>query len=168
MEAHLENNTIDTLFKRSMTIELLCAKVYRQIAQLFRDNNEIALFWHDLENDELTHAEILKETRSALSSQQLDEPVDEKKLQELQGIQKKLNANMNEIIETLDDAYELAHDIEFSEVNSIFLFLTIDSVPQQKRNILVQKVISEHQDKLLSFSEKYGDCEWRIGITAIK
>ena len=67
-------------------------------------------------------------------------------------------------INTLDDAYELAHQIEFSEVNAIFKFLSSELIPFDKQEKIISSGIVQHQQKLLDLSRDFGDREWRKEI----
>lgn len=67
---------------------------------------------------------------------------------------------------TLADAYLLAHEIEFSEVNAIFKFLSTESVPLEDRSAFVIAQISQHQEKITSFNRTYGGRAWRCAILA--
>jgi hypothetical protein len=64
----------------------------------------------------------------------------------------------------LNDAYELAHELENSEVNSIFKFLTSELIPSDKQEEFIFSTIKQHQQKLLDFDRNFGDSEWRKGI----
>jgi len=65
----------------------------------------------------------------------------------------------------LDDAYELAHELEFSEINSIFELLAAEPVPSDNQEKLIHSIIVKHQQKILDFSHNFGDKEWRQGIS---
>jgi hypothetical protein len=75
-----------------------------------------------------------------------------------------LNKDLIGPIETLDDAYELAHGLEFSEVNTIFAFLAGEYVPSEHRKEFVRVEITRHLEKLTHFGENFGEKDWRIGI----
>jgi Lhr-like helicase len=66
---------------------------------------------------------------------------------------------------TLDDAYELAHELEHSEVNAVFQFLATDFVPSEERTEYVVAAITRHQNKLMRFNQSHGSRQWRQGIT---
>ena len=65
-------------------------------------------------------------------------------------------------IETLDHAYQVAHDLEFSEINAIFKYLTTDLVSQTSRSEIITYQMNEHQQKLADFDRRYGDKNWRL------
>jgi hypothetical protein len=69
-------------------------------------------------------------------------------------------------VRTLDDAYNLAHDLEFSEVNAIFKFLILDVVPCKQSDAFIEHMINDHLKKLIDFSKNYGDKNWRRSIPA--
>jgi hypothetical protein len=69
-------------------------------------------------------------------------------------------------IKNLDDAYEIAHQLEFNEINTIFKFLANEVVPNNDRRGLLLSTLQEHQDKLMNFNENFGDRAWRRGISS--
>ena len=69
-------------------------------------------------------------------------------------------------VQTIADAYLLAHEIEFSEVNAIFKFLAVKSVSLEARSDFVLSQLSEHQEKITSFSRTFGGRDWRRRVLA--
>ena len=68
-------------------------------------------------------------------------------------------------VNTLEDAYKLAYDLEFSEVNTIFQFLTIECIPSERLKQLIHSMIDGHLKKISDFSRTFGDKELRKEIT---
>ena len=156
--------TIARLFAKAIEIEYMAARFYEALTDLFPHMPGIAVFWRGLTADEMEHALILEETRKRLTPEQIESPADPKMWKSLTQIHQKLSKNLIEEIETLDDAYELAHDLEFSEVNAIFQFLTTECIPHETRIEFVRLAIQRHQSKLLDFTQNYGDKAWRKDI----
>jgi hypothetical protein len=72
-----------------------------------------------------------------------------------------MNQDLLGSINSLKDAYELAHQLEYSEVNAIFEFLTVDAIPGNTERGFVRTHITMHQKRLTDFSENYSGKDWR-------
>lgn len=156
--------TMDTVFAGAIEIEYKLAEIYGQFSRLFSHVQGLSAFWQGLSNDEVRHATSLRAARESLAPNHLLMPCDKGVWDNVMRIQRILNKDLVGAINTVDDAYELAHDMEFSEVNVIFKFLTAEFVPSDERKQFVHSEIAQHQRKLLDFSLKFGDKAWRKGI----
>ena len=105
--------TIDELFKRVFEIELTSAKVYIKLAELFSHVSEVSTFWDDLAKEEKHHEETLQEIYKSLTQKQLLSPTDKNIMRKAVEIQNSLNKDLINPIKNLDDAYELAHQLEY-------------------------------------------------------
>jgi len=156
--------TIEHLFDYSIEIEYKAAHIYEAFSKLFSHVPGLTVFWLGLFEDEIRHATILQEIRKILAPEKLLSRIDKKIWDDVVGIQRKLSKDLISAINTLDDAYELAHDLEFSEVNGVFQFLAGECVPPDKRKQFVRSEIQKHLKKLLDFSRNFGGKDWRKGI----
>jgi hypothetical protein len=59
-------------------------------------------------------------------------------------------------VETLADAYQLAHDLEHSEINTVFAFLMRSYVSREDKRRFLDAVFAEHQDRLIEFADQVG------------
>ena len=157
--------TIGELFDRAIEIEHEAASIYTEFSRLFSHVPGLSAFWKGLVDDEMLHARTLEDVRKSLTPEQLLSPPDKEMWENVARIQRMLSKDLVGSIGSLDDAYELAHDLEFSEVNAIFKFLAAEFVPSQERNKFVISEIVQHQKKLSDFSRNFGDRDWRKGIT---
>ncbi len=156
--------TIAELFKCAIDIEKRACNLYEQLSKLFSHVHEVSAFWDGLAIDELGHMKMLKDIYTSLTQEQLLSPADKEIWKNVIKIQYLLNKDLIGPINSLNDAYELAHEVEFSEVNNIFKFLTIEVVPFEERKNLVIANINQHQQKLIDFSQNFGDKVWRKQI----
>lgn len=156
--------TIESLFKRAIEIEYKAAQIYEELSKMFPHVPGLAAFWQELHEDEIGHAKMLQETRELLASRQLMLQPDSKIWEDIAGIQHMLDQSLVAEVKTLDDAYELANEIESSEVNAIFQFLALECVPSDKRKVFVLSVIELHLKRLSDFSLNFGDRDWRRGV----
>jgi len=158
------NETIEKLFAFSIEIELRAAAIYLDFASMSPVVPGLANYWLDMHADELGHARTLESIRSALPAEVLQESAPAEMLQKVRSIQKLMSKDLMGDVHTLDDAYELAHELEFSEVNVLFNFLTTDVVTlSQQADITITNIV-KHQKKLLDFKNLFGDRAWRKGV----
>lgn len=158
-------DTIEAIFECAIEIEYKAADIYKEFSQLFSHIPEISAFWQGLIEDEKQHADMLQDVRNSLTSEQLLSPCDKELLERVARIQRMLSKITIESINNLNDAYELAHELEFSEVNTIFKLLATEFVLSKERKQFVISEITEHQQKLVDFNRSFGDREWRKGIS---
>jgi rubrerythrin len=156
--------TIEHLLAYSIEIEYNVAHIYAALSKLFPHVEGLADFWRGLAEDEIRHAAILQEIRKLLTPEQLLSSSDQKMRDDVARIHSRLRKDLTGEINTLDDAYELAHDLEFSEVNAVFQFLAGEYIPSGERKQLVRSEIEQHLNKLLNFPRTFGERDWRKEI----
>ena len=84
--------------------------------------------------------------------------------QENEGLKAEKKEMINMLQGNLNDAYEVAHELEFSEINGIFKFLTIEVITSEERSKFMRDEITKHERKLLDFGDTFGDKTWRMQI----
>ena len=154
-------DTIEAIFARAIGFEYKAADIFKEFSKLFSHIQEISSFWQELAEDEIQHAETLQNIRKSLTSEQLLSPCDKEISMKVDITQCMLTAVSIASIRNLDDAYELAHELEFSEVNTIFKLMTTEFIHSQERRQFIVSQISEHQQKLVDFTHNFGDRDWR-------
>lgn len=156
--------TIEEIFERAIVFEYKAEGIFKEFSILFSHIPEISSFWQEMAEDEIEHADILQNIRKSLTSQQLLSPCDVEMSMKIDMTQRMLNEVSIASIKNLDDAYELAHDLEFSEVNTIFKLMTSEFIHSQERKQYIVSEITKHQQKLVDFTRNFGDRNWRKGI----
>ncbi|MBN2245670.1 MAG: hypothetical protein JW755_07475 [Candidatus Aminicenantes bacterium] len=162
----LNQMTLGDFFLAAMEVEKKASEIYQSLSEAFIQKQDISLFWSGLREDELMHLKMLKKSREALSEKDLELLVDKSMISKIQEVDEFLKENPTEHVQDLNDAFELAHELEFSEVNVIFKFLTIDLVPWIYQEKLIENMIEVHQQKLIHFEDAFGNKEWRKTIKA--
>jgi rubrerythrin len=154
------------LFTIAIAAENAAMHFYRGLSRLFSHVPEVSLFWQGMMNDEALHAQALKDIRNRMTAEQLNLPADRslisKARRELQEFAGKCDLAA---VGTLDDAYEIAYDLEYSEVNAVFQAIIGESVPSDVRLKFVTQ-IREHVSKLEDFSKTIVNAERMKTITA--
>ena len=156
------------MFDHAIAIELRAAEIYRDFERFFSHRDDVAAFWADLHDDELKHAGILKDTLLSLSRSQLDEETSALMWEQVYHVYRNINKEDPAAVKNLDDAYEIAHQIEASEVNTIFRFLTLECFPSEFREAFISSEIMDHQKKLMDFKKIFGSKAMISGIAAMK
>ena len=156
--------TIERLFEHQIEIEYKAADIYKRFSKLFSHVSELPAFWQGLHDDEIQHAITLQNVRKSLTPEQLLSYSTKEMWHDIMIIQQMFSKDLVGSINTLDDAYELAHELEFSEMNTIFKFLASDLIPYDKQEELINSAIIQHKQKLLDFSRNFGNRKWRKGI----
>lgn len=158
--------TVEDLFERSIAAEQAARALYHGLAERFSHAPEAADYWADLAEDERAHIEALKTLFDALSPAERQaeaEPEAFWKAEELAGfsVEESLRS-----IETLEEAYQLAHDLEYSEVNTVFEFILMTYWDDQRRRQFARSQLREHVGKLANPPGKMGNSYWRQSVTA--
>lgn len=147
--------TLKQLFEGMVACEKKAAEFYDSLSNRFAAHEKISAFWMRMRDDEFNHASILQTLQGRLTLEQLSDPVEESVLQKLVAVSQLLDEGTEFPPATLGDAYELAHRVETSEVNTIFTFLAFDAVPPEQRKHLVKQQVEEHVESLQDFGGKY-------------
>jgi rubrerythrin len=118
--------TVSKLFDYAIALERAAEILYKQLEKIFAHYPEVALFWKRYAGEENGHAEYLERTKAKVDanrlSQQADDTMLKKTLHCLAWASPKKLIN----IKTLDDAYQLAIELESSEINTIFEFMIMN------------------------------------------
>lgn len=167
IEDYGSEKVITKLFDIAIECEYGATKLYKKFALLFSHVPEVSSFWKDLQNDEIEHARKLQHSRSTLSSKQLMESPSEKIWNNSVMVHKKIKALSSTPVSNLNDAYEMAHELEYDEINSVFIFLSFENnnnLGDSKINPHIE--IIKHREKISQFSKRYGDKSWRTRVQA--
>jgi hypothetical protein len=158
--------TIGKLFEHAIAIEYKAADIYEIFSRMFSHVAGLHDFWQGMRNDEVGHATRLEAIHQSLSLERLGQIADKKMWNRVMRTRQMFGTALADAIETLDDAYELAHEIEYSEVNAIFKFLATEFVTDVDQEAFVYSQITQHQQKLSDFNQRFGDRESRKKIKA--
>lgn len=118
-----KNETVNELFKLAIEVENDTEALYRRFAEMFAHEKEVADFWRKYADEERGHAAFLERTRSKLTTEALSA---RSNTSVLKSVHKSLKNSVNyglQTIETLEDAFQLATELENSETNTIFEFM---------------------------------------------
>lgn len=136
------------LFDRAIATEELARHLYLQLSKKFGDIEEIKNVWLSMADDEEKHSKELQTVKEKLSEDILNSKADKKIIEKLVSIEYITRlVDINRVL-TLRDAYELAHELESTEVNNLFLFLRIQFFPEDVKKEILINHLSSHTNKL--------------------
>ncbi len=158
------DHTVADIFERLINIEFRAGELYGKLSILFTHVPEISAFWKELAEEEIFHMNTLLEIYKSLTEEQLFSLYEKQIWENIENIQDLLNTNLIGSIKNLDDAYELACQIEFSEINEIFKFLVTKHPLSEEQEQLVLSNVKQHHNKLTNFKYKFGDSALRKQI----
>jgi hypothetical protein len=164
MEQPGAEHTVEHLFELAVKIEHQASLLYETFSKMFSHFPELDDFWRTMIDEESAHERLLQDARDLLSPAQLQAPADDRMMRDATRVRRLFADDLNETIQTLDDAYELMHNLEYSEMNAIFQFLSSKWIPPSKQHNLIHGVIEKHLEYLSSFGDKFGDKDWRKAI----
>lgn len=159
-------DTIFDLFTISIAAEKAAMNFYRWAVSSFSSVPEVSRFWEGMMRDEALHMKELEEIRSMLSDEQLNRPADQSLAEKAKNaLDRFAKLDLNAVV-TLDDLYEIAYQLEYSEVNSVSVALLSKYVPLEIKSQFVLSTVREHVSKLEYFSKAIANPEHRRSILA--
>jgi hypothetical protein len=159
--------TVDELFDWAMKAEKIAEDVYRHFQASFASQSDVARFWRNYAAAEVGHALALKRIRETLSPEQLVAAADAETASAAQRllmfpVQKALQG-----VKDLEDAYQLANEIESGETNVVFEFLIIHFAWDAQAQSLMRSQLRDHVAKLSTgFPARFRSSASRMAIKA--
>ncbi len=143
-----DRNSIQTLFGYAIAAENYAEALYLQFERMFVADPLVAAFWHRYATEERGHARWLEGVLAKLPEETRSAPADLGMLETARHvIATPLDKALAEI-ETLEDAYQLAHELESSEVNTIFEFLLTTFASDAQATQFARTQLSDHAARL--------------------
>jgi len=159
--------TVSALFDLAITAERAAEELYRGLAARFSHHPQVAGFWQEYAADEVGHAQCLETIRSKLSAEQLAAPANPAVFEQASWTARFSVAHALEQIRNLENAYQLASELENAETNSVFESLTGDFALAQMSRSFLRAQLSNHVAKIAAFPDRFGDKASRLGIKAL-
>ena len=133
--------------------------VYLGFVRKFSSVPEVSAFWQTMADDESDHARILSSLYVHIIEADRHAPIDARMAEKARALGKLNAATLLNSVKNLDDAYQVAYDIESSEINTVFNFLTILFLTQDESYDIISATIDRHLLRLAQFSRKFGSVE---------
>lgn len=164
MECDKTNTTLSSLFECAIINEMKAADIFASFSDAFSFHDGLKNFWDDMQKDEIMHAEVLRTIHNDLPETRLAEKPDDNVCKYAEKAYQLINSITNEKPKNLDEAYELAHELEFCELNEVYLILLDCKIGSKKAKQFIKDEIKKHQSKMVNFKETFGDKSWRKTI----
>jgi rubrerythrin len=161
MSEQVEFKTLEDVLTTAAKFEKAASDFYKMLGGRFSHIPGLAAFFDDLVKDELKHEQMILSVKNSLPKEKLAGIPPEDLKTSMFSIQKLIKMITEYDIQNLDDAYELAHQLEFSEVNSVLKLIITKLVTTERYDEFVATRIDEHEEKLLEFDRLFGDKAWR-------
>jgi rubrerythrin len=163
-----QQETVDTLFAKAIDLERKASELYEMLAEKFEHEPPVADFWRDYAAEERAHAEALASIRSRLSEDVLAREADERMMNYARkGMDRAVDQTVAQI-SNLDEAYELANDLEVGETNAVFEFLISEYAVAQEARGFLRSQLREHVTKVaMHFPEGYQSKRERVAVEAL-
>ena len=162
-----EYGTIAHLIELAIQGERVTEAFYKRLSAKFSSHPEIERFWLEYAAEENGHARWLEGLRKRVPAEQLEQYADPVMLEEAERAITVPIDNLVRSIRTLQDAYEVANELEHSETNTVFDFLIGHFAEDPQTQNFLRAQLNEHIGRLIiQFPRQYGTGSLRRGIEA--
>lgn len=158
----MTEETVDTLFSLAIAAETAARDFYHGLVRKFAHAPRAARVWQEMLAGEEEHIHLLEQIRSTLPSERLQASADADVIRKIHSALKFSPQRTLQKIHTLDDAYEVAYELEHSEVNSVVEFIVNEYVEPGLRLQMVNHYLTAHIKRL----QALGGANWRRSIRA--
>jgi ferritin len=160
--------TVDELFETAIALEEQAKALYLALAQKFAHEEDVAEFWRAYAQEEIAHARWLSAQKARLDPAILAQPADPDVLRRARRRMEQTTASAVAQIRTLDDAYELAHEIESGETNAILAFMIDHYERGAEAQAFMRAQLGEHMTRISrdNFPLRYASKASRQAIRA--
>ena len=142
--------TIGDMLTVAIELEAGARRFYEGLAEMFAHIDEVAAFWRLFAADEAMHGSHLAKLRASLNVARLSEPANAEIMRAARKLLTPTAEEQLAEVRNLDDAYEIAHDLETSETNTIFRFM-ISEFSQDRRIVTaLMRHLDEHVERLMT------------------
>jgi len=161
--------TVDELFDMSIKAEKAAEEVYRRLQAKFAPHSDVVRFWRDYARAEVGHALWLERIRGALNPEQLAAPADAETAAAAQRLLLFSIERALQEVKTLEDAYQLANEMESGEINVVFDFLIIHFASNAQAQSLIRSQLRDHVAKISTgFPARFRGSASRLSVQAME
>ena len=147
--------TIQLIFELAINWETQARDLYANFAKLFNHEPKVSAFWIQLAKDESQHIVVLKDILNKLSTEKRLMKIGNEQWTSVTRVEGLIKEAITRKVSTLDDAYELAHQLERSELNTLFKLIVNDYHTDEKVKKFILSDVIEHTERLKNFGQEY-------------
>jgi regulator of RNase E activity RraB len=145
------------ILERAIETKEKVGQIYLRFAELFSHIPEIEEFWKRMNFNQSTHADWLKEIKESLTEEQILSLPEVEWVLKTHSIKSLFDKHSGKEIDNLHDAYEIAYEIEFSEVNDLFKMLSSEFISSEEKKNIILTAIDVHKQQIMNLLEKFDD-----------
>jgi rubrerythrin len=144
----MKESTIARLIELAIAAEKAAEELYRGLEAKFAHHEDVANFWGKYASEEVMHTEWLERLRDSLASERLSASADPDVMEDAhRALQIPVKRRLQDV-HNLEDAYQLAHELENSETNAVFGFLISNFAEDKKTHTFLRSQLQDHISKL--------------------
>jgi fructose-1-phosphate kinase PfkB-like protein len=151
----MDDVTIAHLVERAISWEVTAHDLYIALSGSFPSYPIVEGIWKQMAIDESKHAAILRDASAALSPSCLERRLDGKETALIVSVEAELARAAVLELHTLDEAYELAHQLESSEINTVFQLLVSCRTDELAADALLNAQFDAHLERLKYLAEVF-------------
>jgi len=164
-----DTKTTAELFKLAIAAEEAAEELYLGLKAKFAHQPEIADFWREYAREEVGHACWLESVRDKSSPEQLSAPADPSILNDARKLLRFSPQHALEEIKNLEDAYQLANELENSEINVVFEFIITNFSSDESAGSFLRAQLRDHIARLVTeFPARFTSAASRQAVKALE
>jgi rubrerythrin len=164
-----DTETTAELFELAIAAEEAAEELYLGLKAKFAHQPEIAEFWREYAKEEVGHACWLESVRDKSSQEQLSAPADPSILNDARKLLRFSPQHALDEITNLEDAYQLANDLENSEINVVFEFIITNFSSNESAGSFLRAQLRDHIAKLVTqFPPRFTSAASRQAVKALE
>ena len=161
--------TIAELFELAIGAEKAAETLYRGLEAKFAHHPKVADFWRAYAIEEAGHARWLKRLRDRASPEQLSAPADPNVQRGMHEVHEFSIEDALKGIKNLEDAYQLANELESAETNATFEFLITNFPSDERTQSFLRTQLKSHVGKIMiEFPVQFQPVAARRAIKALE
>lgn len=144
-----EFGTIGHLIDMAIQGEKLAEIFYLRLEKKFARYPSVAQFWTSYASEEAGHARWLMRLRERADDERLLQPAEREVLRQAE---RALAVPIDDLLAgicTLQDAYDVANELEHSETNAVFEFLISHFAEDAQAHAFLREQLNEHVGRLM-------------------
>lgn len=158
-----KNQTVGALLDLLIGAEKASQDFHLRLAKMFAHEPVAEAVWWKMAADEALHVWLLEQVRKSLSPEERSAPAPSEVWEQAQALMAVSPEAMLKGIQTLEDAYQVVHELEHYEFGAILDFLSSEYFRADFQQTFIRSQLREHTARL----EELRTPEWRRSIPAM-